>query len=129
LRPDFKQILPILFIVGIFCFSLLVPQAWLGSLPLCYFKSVTGLDCPGCGLTRAFSFLLKGHLRQAIGMNALSPVLVLWLGIYALRDLWVLRLGQRPDWFSPDGGRIISRLFLILFLGQWVWKTLLALGV
>lgn len=129
MRLDTKQILPILFIAGIFCFSFLVPQAWLDGIPLCYFKSVTGLDCPGCGLTRAFSFLLKGHLRAAIGMNALAPVLALWLSLYALRDLFTLGLGRRPDWFSSDGSRIISRLFLILFLGQWVWKTLLALGV
>jgi uncharacterized protein DUF2752 len=126
LRPGLKQFLPLALIAGIFCFSLLVPQGWLNGLPLCYFKYVTGLDCPGCGLTRAFSLLFKGHLRAAIGMNALAPVLALWLALYALRDIYMLRNGQRPDWFTVQGNRVISRLFLILFLGQWIWKTILA---
>jgi hypothetical protein len=78
----------------------------------------------GCGLTRAFALLFKGHFRAAVGMNALAPVLVLWLGIYAMRDFLRLWRGQVPPWFSPQGNRIISRLFLFLFLGQWFWNTL-----
>jgi hypothetical protein len=127
LSRSLKQILPVAFILGIFCFSVLAPQSWLQSLPLCYFKAITGLDCPGCGLTRAFSFLFKGHFRSAIGMNALAPVLVLWLGTYALRDIYILMSGRRPHWFSPQGNFLISRLFLFLFLGQWFWKTIGAL--
>jgi hypothetical protein len=116
------------FILAVFGASALVPHAWLQGLPLCYFKWVSTLDCPGCGLTRAFSFLFKGNLRDAIGMNAMGPVLALWLGIYALRDVYTLQSGRRPQWFSPGGNRLISGLFLFLFLGQWAWKTFLALA-
>jgi uncharacterized protein DUF2752 len=52
---------------------------------LCPFRALTGLLCPGCGMTRAFCALGHGELRRAIGFNALSPLLFLafivaWIG-------------------------------------------------
>jgi hypothetical protein len=43
--------------------------------PLCLFKTLTGHDCPGCGLTRSFTYM--GHLDPvaAFRMHALGPVL------------------------------------------------------
>lgn len=41
---------------------------------LCGFHWLTGLPCPLCGMTRAIFALGKGHFREAIGFNALSPV-------------------------------------------------------
>jgi hypothetical protein len=41
---------------------------------LCGFHWLTGRDCPLCGMTRALFALAKGHFRQALGFNALSPV-------------------------------------------------------
>lgn len=40
--------------------------------PPCPFKAITGgLDCPGCGATRATHALLNGDLGAAIGFNAM----------------------------------------------------------
>jgi hypothetical protein len=41
----------------------LLPAGWESPVPLCLIKSLTGLACPGCGMTRAF--LLIGHGRFA----------------------------------------------------------------
>ncbi len=41
---------------------------------LCAYHWITGRDCPLCGMTRALFALAKGHVRQAIGFNALSPL-------------------------------------------------------
>ena len=42
-----------------------------GGPTLCPFKALTGLDCPGCGATRALHFAMRGDLVTAAGYNAL----------------------------------------------------------
>ena len=44
--------------------------------PPCLFLSLTGLQCPGCGSTRALIHLLHGELRAAWRMNALFVLLL-----------------------------------------------------
>src|SRR5262245_35573031 len=54
------------------------------SSPSCVVKLTTGLDCPGCGGTRAFYYLLRGNLPEAARHHALAvfaaPFLV-WLSV------------------------------------------------
>lgn len=42
--------------------------------PVCLFHAMTGLDCPGCGATRAAYQLLHGHLLRALRDNALIQI-------------------------------------------------------
>jgi len=42
-----------------------------GFYPVCLFHELTGLNCPGCGGTRAAYQLLHGHLVAALRDNAL----------------------------------------------------------
>lgn len=51
--------------------------------PLCPLYTITGLACPGCGLTRGFHALFHGDVITAIDFNALIPV---WAVIF----VWVL---------------------------------------
>jgi hypothetical protein len=56
-------------------------------LPGCVFKGHTGLDCPGCGMTRASAALIRGDVFAAAGHNALffpTVVMLLWLWFAAL---------------------------------------------
>ncbi|GGJ77209.1 hypothetical protein GCM10010123_04010 [Pilimelia anulata] len=60
------------------------------ALPSCLLKYTTGLDCPGCGGTRAFFYLLRGDLGAAARHHlvfVLAVPLLLWA--YAA---WALRL-------------------------------------
>ena len=60
---------------------LLSPGADVGSLfgvevpVLCTFRRLTGLECPGCGLTRSFTFMAHGSIGGAFEANLLGPVL------------------------------------------------------
>ena len=46
-----------------------------GFYPVCLFHELTGLNCPGCGGTRAAYQLLHGHLLQrAAGQRAVRSV-------------------------------------------------------
>jgi len=64
--------------------------------PVCQFHRLTGLNCPGCGMTRALYALLHGHFADALRDNAL---LVLALAAAAFRSAWFgwNKLRQRPN--------------------------------
>jgi hypothetical protein len=82
-------------------------------LPGCLVKMTTGLDCPGCGGTRAFYYLLRGDLPQAVRHHALAvfaaPFLV-WAYV-----AWTLRLvtGRRIP-APPMTAKATS-----IYLGVW----------
>ena len=77
-------------------------------VPACPLYELTGLWCPGCGLTRATHALLRGHLGAAFGYNLFFPlflgaIVVGWLAWMraalakpAMR--WLTRL---PVWTGP----------------------------
>ncbi len=120
LREEKGRAFAVVFIAGIFLLSAVLPLVSVQGIPLCFFRQVTGWDCPGCGLTRAFILIFHGDFRQAIACNALAPILLLWLLLYALRHVYILWLRKIPAWFTPRGNAVIARWFLVLFLAQWV---------
>lgn len=52
-----------------------VPAAALLLLYHCPFKLLTGIDCPGCGLTRAFACMLLCDPKAAFYYNPVAPLL------------------------------------------------------
>ncbi|BCU78196.1 DUF2752 domain-containing protein [Luteolibacter sp. LG18] len=44
----------------------------------CPFKSLTGLPCPGCGMTRATLAMLRGDWTTMVKFHPLAPVFVLF---------------------------------------------------
>jgi hypothetical protein len=67
-----------------------------GFYPVCQFHQWTGLNCPGCGATRALYALLHGNFSTALHDNAL---LVLGLAATAARGGWFAlnHLRRRPN--------------------------------
>jgi hypothetical protein len=85
---------------------------------LCPVALLTGTACPGCGMTRAVSHLLRGDLPAALGLHPLViPVLVIatvtW-GWFVLH-----RLGKAGRLPSPLVNLTLSGLALAL-VGVWV---------
>ncbi len=94
---------------------------------LCPFRALTGLLCPGCGMTRAFCALGHGELRRAIHFNALSPLLYLtfivaWIGAAAtllkLRRVQAVVMRLRPNMAA---GMTILALVLVWWVVRLVY--------
>jgi hypothetical protein len=65
---------------------------------LCPFRLGSGIPCPGCGLTRAFSFMAHGEFEAALQFNALAPLVALYLAAvwtYYAIEAW---RGAPPEW-------------------------------
>lgn len=52
------------------------PSAPDSRFPPCTFRAMTGLWCPGCGLTRGFHELFHGHVAAALGQNLFVPIVL-----------------------------------------------------
>ncbi|MCU1366840.1 MAG: hypothetical protein JWN39_2479 [Ilumatobacteraceae bacterium] len=86
-------------------------------LPGCPLYELTGIYCPGCGLTRATHSLLRGNLRAALGYNLLLPF---FLAAIALAWFGWLRaaLGRAPArWTAKLSARTgaIAIVVLVVF--------------
>ena len=57
---------------------------------VCGFKNVTGLPCPGCGLTHSFCALARGNVGEAFAFNLLGPFLYAVLVLVWVRSACVL---------------------------------------
>ena len=45
---------------------------------LCPFKLLTGLPCPGCGITKSFIFLYEGDLAKSFHYHLFGPFVVVF---------------------------------------------------
>ncbi len=70
------------------------PAAAGSRFPACGFHAVTGLWCPGCGLTRATHALLRGDVAGAISRNVFTPFVL--TAIVLAWASWTLTAFGRP---------------------------------
>ena len=80
-------------------FMLIVPLSSLESYPsLCLFKNIAGIDCIGCGMTRAVSSLLHGDAEKAYRYNRLVVIvfpLLLYSWMTFISKEWAALRGRR----------------------------------
>jgi hypothetical protein len=93
-------------------------QADAGAPPTCLLKLTTGLDCPGCGGTRAAWYLLHGDIAAAARHHAVFTFAVPFL-LY----MYVAWAGKRLfNWKLPP--LTISPRAMGIFLAVWgVWSV------
>jgi hypothetical protein len=94
-------------------------DAGANDISTCIVKLTTGLDCPGCGGTRAFYYLLNGNIPEAARHHAIAvfaaPFLV-WLYV-----AWAVKRVTGKEIPTPTIGPKV----LGVFLGAWaVWMVL-----
>ena len=89
---------------------------------LCPVALVTGVACPGCGMSRAVGWLLRGDLERSVGYHPLAP-LVLTIGLVAV--VWAL--GWRFGGWKVPRTTLVSAgsvVFGVLLVAVWVARLL-----
>ena len=90
-----------------------------GFFPQCPLFVLTGMRCPGCGLTRGFHALLNGDVLSALHFNALIPAYAFILGCFfvSLALIAVRGRGLSLNIFKPAalyGFLVVSLVFAVL---------------
>lgn len=93
-----------------------------GWMPGCFFKKVTGLDCPGCGMTRATYATLHGRIGDAFRFNpvgmVLLPLALVGLGIEVIG--WVR---GKPLPFRLNPGRWGATIVAVIVIVFWIVRN------
>ena len=92
-------------------------------LPRCVFKTLTGLPCPSCGLTRTIIALSRGDVDRALFLNPLATIAcaagLLYL-LYAAAVL-ALRLPRLRPTVSAAGARRLRIGAVAVIATNWLW--------
>lgn len=80
---------------------------------ICVIRNITGLPCPGCGMTRALIALSKLEFTKAVGLHPLSLMMLPFGGLLALspfnRSLRRL-IGNKVFW------QLLIAIFLVVYI-------------
>jgi len=92
---------------------------------VCQFRNLTGLDCPGCGLSRAFVSIAHGDLAAAWKYNAASLlVFALLLVQLPSRAVQIYRIRSGlPAFRWPRTINVTLWIVVAALFLQWVVKT------
>ena len=92
---------------------------------LCPTRLVSGVDCPGCGLSRSFVAMAELHLTLAFAMHPVGPALFLWVWAIALHGLVERSLATRLRGIALQ--RAFAMISVALLAAFLVHATLMVL--
>ncbi|MCP3899369.1 MAG: DUF2752 domain-containing protein [Desulfobacteraceae bacterium] len=87
---------------------------FIANLSLCPFHTITGIQCPGCGMSRAFLLLGQLKIKDALIMNVFSIALFFLMGLYFI-------MGRIPDWLKNKYLAYVSLPVVLLF---WIVRII-----
>ncbi len=107
---DFQQV----FVPGI---AVAMPES-------CLSKMYFGVDCPGCGMTRAFIRISRGQFVKALQLNLASPAVYLFFAIqvpWHTMQLWRIGKGIGPidSWWTIAPALLV----VVTLIVGWFWKV------
>jgi hypothetical protein len=75
MHKDRALLVSLVAFVIVFAAYKLRQDAGAGWMPECFIRSITGLECPGCGMTRATYAILHGRFAEAFRLNPVGIIL------------------------------------------------------
>jgi len=91
------------------------------SRTVCLVRRCAGIACPGCGLTRAVAYLLRGDLGAMWTMHPLALLFALDTAI-ALGLVWLVHFGRVR--LRANHAAVWAALHVPLLTGVWIWRAL-----
>ena len=89
----------------------------------CTFHELTGLQCPGCGATRAAWLLVHGHPLLAMRYHLLLVLAMPWTGWLWVRHLADLWRGGPPQAKLPPPQAWMGYGVVVLLLAFWILRN------
>ncbi|MDP3556932.1 MAG: DUF2752 domain-containing protein [Bacteroidota bacterium] len=84
----------------------------------CSIKSLIGLDCPGCGMQRAFIALLRGEIMESLELNASLLPFLFTIGFTICHLLFSFQNGSKyiVVFFSSTAAILVVNFVVKLIL-------------
>lgn len=86
-----------------------------GFFPVCPLYALTGLACPGCGLTRGFHSLFHGDVLTALDYNAMLPFFAFLITCGFAAMVYYAISGRRLP-VNPIHPKALSVFFVLLLV-------------
>ena len=118
MRNRIKNILILLILILFLLFVLNVPVT-------CIFKSVTGISCPACGMTRAFISILHFNFFYAFLLNILSIPLFILICISII--IMIIEILENQFNYIPKLLNFLGKhwyIFIILLIISFIWNNI-----
>ena len=109
--------------VAIVVFFLFSPEESDNFFPKCIFKSITGLDCPGCGSQRAIHHLLHLDFKMAFLRNPLAVTMIPYIFVGILFEYFGLK-ERFPKARNILFGYWAASILLIIVIAYWIGRNL-----
>lgn len=88
----------------------------------CMFHLVTGLRCPGCGITHACVALLNLDFAEAMRSNAMLLPTAIYLGIVTVNC--TVRYIKKGKYKLSSGSDLLDAAFGVLIILWWVIRNI-----
>lgn len=92
----------------------------------CPFFRLTGVPCPGCGLTRACVLLLRGEIQASISFHAFAPIFIVFIAMLIVSTV-LPRSVTEPLIHKAETLELQSGVTIVIFGGlilYWLVRVL-----
>ncbi len=120
----FNRIVPAAAILAVLLVSLLLDPTEV-SYPSCLFKSITGYNCPTCGLTRSFYAMSHLNISEAFVFHLMGPPVYTVLLLFFLKFTYESFSGK-DVWINinPKIKKYSVICFFMVWFSYWILKLL-----
>ncbi|NLX76340.1 MAG: DUF2752 domain-containing protein [Clostridiaceae bacterium] len=95
--------------------------------PPCSLRYLTGLYCPGCGMTRALHAAFHLRFAEAFSYNLLWPLIVIFISVVLYIWVFLLVTGKNPftrfDELFKNRSSILY-IVIVLFFAFWILRNI-----